>query len=1299
MISMVDATWAGPGSDWDDSANWAPQTVPDGTAIFAGASPTSVVFSTVTTIGTMEFDGGSYTFDLSSQSLTIDAAGIVDNAIAAPAFNTVGLLEFDNSASAGDAIINNTPGATTFTGTSTAGSATITNSGGGLLSFTDNSDAGSATITTNGGSATLFSTNSNGGLARFITNAGGVMDFSGTLGPDGLNHITAGSIAGAGDYHLGANELTVGGNGFSTTVSGVIDGVGGSLVKAGTVTLILSGSNTYTGPTTITNGVLEVDGSIASSAVTVQDAGTLDGSGTTGAVTVQAGGTLSPGVNAGILHTGNAALTTDAQFTIQIGGTAAGQFDQLQVTGGIDLGGATLSGSLISGFTPTNGDSFTIIDNDGTADAVTGTFAGIAEGGFVGIGGRAFQVTYAGGDGNDVVLTAVPSPPLTLTGLGPSVTFLENTVNAAPQILDGDVTFTDVTFTGGTLTVSGLLLEDFVSIHNQGGGTGQIGFDADTQTVSYGGTPIGTASGGDAGNDLTVTFNANANAAAVDALIENLAYFNSSNSPTASRTLDMTVTDASFASTGAVPITVNVTPENELPVLDNVATDAAYTEQAAAITLSSGLVVSDIDGGTLVSATISIGGFQSGDVLHFIDQNGITGSYGAGVLTLTGSATLTQYQAALRSITFDNLTNDNPTNFGNNPTRTITWVITDSGSPNASSAPVTTTIAVTGIDEAPVAQNGSASGNEDTPITGAVIATDIDNTAAQLSYSLVGANGGAAHGTVAVNANGTFTYTPAANFNGIDSFSFKANDGSLDSNTATIALTVAAVNDAPVAQNGVASGNEDTVIAGTAVATDVDNTAAQLSYILIGANGGAAHGSVTMNANGTFSYTPAPDFNGNDSFAFRANDGNSNSNPGTMTITVNPVNDAPVIVSNGGGDTASISVPQNSVAVTTVHATDTDSATLTYAIAGGADQARFQINATTGALSFIAAPNFEAPTDADGNNSYIVQVRASDGSLSDTQAITVNVTDLKEAVAIARPVDFNADGMDDLLWRTADGGVSVWTYKAGLVSPLPTLTGSAPLSTTIEGTGDFNGDGTGDILFRSADGHIAEWLMNGTQIAAARDVGTIDASWHTSGTGDFNGDHTDDILFHNDAGQVATWSMQGGNIASIKTAGSAGPASHIQGTGDFNGDGRTDILFRNEDGHVVTWLMNNGQASTIVDIGTAPATAHIVGTGDFNGDHTEDILFRGNDGHVTAWLMTSGHIASIQDIGSADASFALLGAGDLNGDDREDILWSNGDGHVTVAWFLNNAGQLASAEDIGHTPTGAQIGGSHFDLV
>ena len=104
-------------------------------------------------------------------------------------------------------------------------------------------------------------------------------------------------------------------------------------------------------------------------------------------------------------------------------------------------------------------------------------------------------------------------------------------------------------------------------------------------------------------------------------------------------------------------------------------------------------------------------------------------------------------------------------------------------------------------------------------------------------------------------------------------------------------------------------------------------------------------------------------------------------------------NSAPVINSNGGGATASISVAENVTAVTTITATDANtSQTLTYSIVGGSDAAKFTINSVTGALSFITAPNYESPTDSGGNNVYDVTVQVSDGIGGvDTQAIAVTV--------------------------------------------------------------------------------------------------------------------------------------------------------------------------------------------------------------------------------------------------------------------------------------------------------------------
>ncbi len=91
-----------------------------------------------------------------------------------------------------------------------------------------------------------------------------------------------------------------------------------------------------------------------------------------------------------------------------------------------------------------------------------------------------------------------------------------------------------------------------------------------------------------------------------------------------------------------------------------------------------------------------------------------------------------------------------------------------------------------------------------------------------------------------------------------------------------------------------------------------------------------------------------------------------------------------------------MNVAENGTAVTTVTATDVDGPSLTYSISGGADAAKFTINASTGVLSFVAAPDYEAPTDADGDNVYDVIVQVSDGTLTDSQAIAVTVTDVND---------------------------------------------------------------------------------------------------------------------------------------------------------------------------------------------------------------------------------------------------------------------------------------------------------------
>ena len=202
------------------------------------------------------------------------------------------------------------------------------------------------------------------------------------------------------------------------------------------------------------------------------------------------------------------------------------------------------------------------------------------------------------------------------------------------------------------------------------------------------------------------------------------------------------------------------------------------------------------------------------------------------------------------------------------------------------------------------------------------------------------------------------------------------------------------------------------------------------------------NGSPSMPLTGALSFVTAPDFeaptdqDGNNSYVVqvRASDG-SLFDVQTITVQVTPVeeqvNQQPQIVSDGGGDSAIVFRPENGTAVTTVVATDVDpGTTLSYAIVGGADAQRFVIDAATGALSFVAAPDFEAPTDQGGDNSYVVQVSASDGSLSDLQTLTVQVTDVGSTIV--------GDEGNNVLHGTAEndsifglGGHDILTGGAG----------------------------------------------------------------------------------------------------------------------------------------------------------------------------------------------------------------------------------------------------------------------------
>lgn len=241
-----------------------------------------------------------------------------------------------------------------------------------------------------------------------VINSSGLLDLNG-------NGETVGSIEGSGNIDLGpgGGYLNVGGNNRDTVFDGVISGRGDlNKLNGPTGTLVLNGNNTYDGATYVNAGALVINGAQSQSPVQVGIGSTLAGRGVVGHVIC--GGTLSPGTSPGILTTSNLWLSPSAVFTVELDGAAPGDgYDQLKVFGTINLSNATLNARL--GFYSGASNTFTIIDNDG-ADAVVGVFAGLPEGATVNINGTPFRISYAGGTGNDVVLSQLT--PMVVPALG-----------------------------------------------------------------------------------------------------------------------------------------------------------------------------------------------------------------------------------------------------------------------------------------------------------------------------------------------------------------------------------------------------------------------------------------------------------------------------------------------------------------------------------------------------------------------------------------------------------------------------------------------------------------------------------------------------------------------------------------------------------------------------------------------------------------------------------------------------------------------------------------------------------------
>jgi hypothetical protein len=286
---------------------------------------------------------------------------------------------------------------------------------------------------------------------------------------------------------------------------------------------------------------------------------------------------------------------------------------------------------------------------------------------------------------------------------------------------------------------------------------------------------------------------------------------------------------------------------------------------------------------------------------------------------------------------------------------------------------ITVTLTIQAVNDAPTATPQTLAMNKNTSLAVTLSGSDIDSTT--LRYFIVDNPG---HGTLS-GTEPNVTYTPDTNFTGTDTFTFRANDYELDSVPATITINVNPTNTAPVAESHEVTLNEDSPTPVTLTATDVDEDS--LSYSIVSA---PSHGALTGLAP-NLTYTPDANWSGSDSFTFTANDGSLVSNVATISITVNPVNDAPVLAAIGAK-----SVNELSELAFTATATDIEGDPLTFSIEASAP-AGATIGAASGAFTWT-------PTEAQGHGSYTFNICVNDSEpKSDCEAITVTVAEVNTA--------------------------------------------------------------------------------------------------------------------------------------------------------------------------------------------------------------------------------------------------------------------------------------------------------------
>lgn len=588
-----------------------------------------------------------------------------------------------------------------------------------------------------------------------------------------------------------------------------------------------------------------------------------------------------------------------------------------------------------------------------------------------------------------------------------------------------------------------------------------------------------------------------------------------------SATLNYTIEDTSGA-TASSTVTVTVTSVNDNPVVVN---DSISTNEDTAVTISALTNDSDVDGDTLTissaSGTNGIASVNSGQTITFTpttDFNGTgtityaisdgNGGTASGTITVTINAvndlpvavadstttledtlaninvlsndsdvendtlSITSANAANGVVTVetDKTLNYTP-NANYNGTDTINYVISDG---NGGTANSTVAVTITAVNDNPVAANDTISTNEDTLVNVTVLSNDTDVE----SDTLTVVSAAATNGSAAIVNDTTINYTPNANFNGSDTITYGISDGNGGSASATVAVTVTAVNDTPIANADTATTNEDTLVNINVIANDTDPESNGLSVTAASASNGQV---VVQSSDQSLNYTPTSNFNGSDTINYTISDGNGGTANGTVTVTVTAVNDNPIAVN----DTATTN--EDTLVNITVLTNDSDPESDLLNITAA--------SASSGVTSIRSATSIDYTPNANFNGSDTINYTISDNNGGTaTATVAVTITPVNDApVANVDTATTNEDTLVNINVKAndTDAEVDTLTVTVATASNGQVVIESSDSSLNYTPTANFFGSDTINYTISDGNGGSSSSTVTVTVTAVNDDPTTV----------------------------------------------------------------------------------------------------------------------------------------------------------------------------------------------------------------